>query len=62
MTGDPNGKAAWVRSAVDRYEAPLTRYAYAIVGDLERARDVVQDTFLRLCSQSSSRLNEHLAP
>ena len=62
MSSDSVGKAAWVRSAVHRYEAPLTRYAFAITGDVERARDVVQDTFLRLCSQSAARLNEHLAP
>ena len=62
MSGDSEGKAAWVQSVVQRYEAPLIRYAFAITGDLERARDVVQDTFLRLCSQSSARLNERLAP
>ena len=62
MSGDSDRNANWVRSALHRYEAPLTRYAYAITGDLEGARDVVQDTFLRLCSQSSAQLNEHLAP
>ncbi len=33
---------------VDRWERPLVRYALTITGDLEQARDVVQDTFLRL--------------
>jgi RNA polymerase sigma factor (sigma-70 family) len=32
---------------LDRYERPLIRYAQSIVGDLESARDVVQDTFIR---------------
>lgn len=32
---------------LDRYERPLVRYAHSIVGDLESARDVVQDTFIR---------------
>ena len=32
---------------LDRYERPLVRYALSIVGDLESARDVVQDTFIR---------------
>ena len=31
-----------------RYERPLVRYAFGILGDLEGARDVVQDTFIRL--------------
>jgi RNA polymerase sigma factor (sigma-70 family) len=33
---------------LDRYERPLVRYAMSIVGDLESARDVVQETFIRL--------------
>jgi RNA polymerase sigma factor (sigma-70 family) len=33
---------------LDRYERPLVRYALGIVGDLESARDVVQETFIRL--------------
>ena len=53
MTGDQNGedKHAWVRSAVARYEGPLTLYAARLLGDADRARDVVQDTFLKLCRQ-----------
>lgn len=31
-----------------RYERPLVRYALSIVGDLESARDAVQETFIRL--------------
>ena len=30
------------------YERPLVRYALSIVGDLESARDAVQETFIRL--------------
>jgi RNA polymerase sigma-70 factor (ECF subfamily) len=33
---------------LDRYERPLVRYALSIVGDLESARDVVQETFIKL--------------
>ena len=32
---------------LDRYERPLVRYACSIVGDLDSARDVVQDVFIR---------------
>lgn len=32
---------------LDRYERPLVRYAQSILGDLEAARDVVQETFIR---------------
>ena len=51
----------WIRSALAQYEGPLTRYAVHITGDIERARDVVQDTFLRLCSQKRSWVDDHLA-
>jgi RNA polymerase sigma-70 factor (ECF subfamily) len=61
MDTDETRQAEWVRAAVDRYAGPLTRYATLITGDLERARDVVQDTFVRLCAEKPNRLNAHLA-
>jgi RNA polymerase sigma-70 factor (ECF subfamily) len=51
----------WIASALEEYEHPLTRYAAHILGDVERAREVVQDTFLKLCRQDRSRLRDHLA-
>lgn len=51
----------WARSAVERYERPLTRYAARLMGDSERARDVVQDTFLKLCGQARDEVEPHLA-
>jgi DNA-directed RNA polymerase specialized sigma24 family protein len=44
MTPPP---ATDLRGLLDRYERPLIRYAQSIVGDVESARDVVQDTFIR---------------
>ena len=32
---------------LDRYERPLVRYAQSIVGDVENARDAVQEVFIR---------------
>lgn len=54
-------KDEWVAQALDRYERPLLSYAARIVGDIERARDVVQETFLRLCEADPERVNDHLA-
>jgi RNA polymerase sigma factor (sigma-70 family) len=51
----------WVRAALDRYEAPLIRYAMRITGNTEQARDVVQDTFLRLCTADRARIERRLA-
>lgn len=46
----------WIRRLVDDYEAPLIRYAARITGDVSRARDIVQDTFLRLCRESREQI------
>ena len=51
----------WIVNALDAHEAPLTRYAAWILGDLESSREVVQETFLRLCKQSESRIAPYLA-
>src|SRR5215218_9775445 len=51
----------WVRQAVARFERPLVRYALHITGDAERARDVVQETFLRLCDRDRHDVSPHLA-
>jgi RNA polymerase sigma-70 factor (ECF subfamily) len=51
----------WVRAAVAEYEQPLLRYAMRLTNDLERARDVVQDTFLRLCRQPRADIEARLA-
>lgn len=51
----------WLRSVMDQYEGPLLRYADRILGDVERAREVVQDTFLRLLKSDRGRNEDHLA-
>ena len=51
----------WFRSQIVEHEAPLLRYAARITGDADRARDVVQDTFLRLFEQERATLEGHVA-
>lgn len=55
-------KTEWIRSMLDQYEAPLMRYASRITGDVDRARDVVQETFLKLCEIDHASMNGRLAP
>lgn len=50
----------FIRSALEHYESPLVRYCYGLTGNLETARDVVQDTFLRLCEQPAEVVDGHL--
>src|SRR4051812_30204860 len=54
-------KALWIRTSLARYEAQLTRYAYRITHDLERAREVVQETFLKLWQADKALIEGHLA-
>jgi DNA-directed RNA polymerase specialized sigma24 family protein len=44
----PTPDALELTALLDRYERPLIRYAQSITGDLESARDVVQETFIKL--------------
>jgi RNA polymerase sigma factor (sigma-70 family) len=53
--------AEFARAALLAYERKLTRYAAHLTGDPEQAREVVQDTFLKLCSQKPSRIRQYLA-
>jgi RNA polymerase sigma-70 factor (ECF subfamily) len=53
--------AAFVRSAVERFQPQLLRYATRLLGDADRARDVVQDTFVRLLAQPNTEVEGHLA-
>src|SRR5258708_845972 len=58
----PQDDQQWIRQAVDRYEGPLTLYAARLLGgDVERARDVVQDAFLRLWEADRVSVDGHLA-
>lgn len=51
-----------IETAFARYERPLLSYAREITGDIETARDTVQETFLRLSKQNLPTLQDRLAP
>ena len=55
-------KSEWIAEAMDLYEARLLRYATWLMGDLDSAREVVQETFLRLCKeQRAAKIADYLA-
>src|SRR5438093_6709883 len=54
-------KSTWIVAAMDRYESHLVRYATWILGDVECAREVVQETFLRLCKEQPAQVGNYLA-
>ncbi|MEM6468433.1 MAG: sigma-70 family RNA polymerase sigma factor [Planctomycetota bacterium] len=47
---------AWISGLFREFEAPLMGYAVHLVGDRERASDIVQDTFVRLCKQPRNQI------
>jgi RNA polymerase sigma-70 factor (ECF subfamily) len=59
MTSDAH---PFFRETLDRYERPLIRYAHNLVGQLEDARDIVQDVFIKFSQCHASVDRERLAP
>jgi len=50
----------FIEQALSDYESPLIGYASTILNDLDLARDVVQDTFVRLCQQEVAKVEDNL--
>ena len=50
---NPGTRRQWVLAVLDRYEAPLVRYAARLLGDGDSAREAVQHAFLQLCERSA---------
>ena len=61
QSAQPAAHADWVRAALLQFEGPLLRYAMRVAGDLETARDVVQETFLKLCKEDRANVEGHLS-
>lgn len=62
MSDVPLGEAEWIRRVLDQHEAALLRYAVRLCGDADQARDVVQETFLRLCQAERGAVDGHIGP
>jgi RNA polymerase sigma factor (sigma-70 family) len=54
-------KENWINAAIERYENTLLKYSYSIVRDLDLARDVVQETFMRLSKQEQEKIDHYLS-
>lgn len=54
-------QSEFIKRALEQFESPLIHYALKLTGNVDRARDVVQDTFLKLCRQPWNSLDGNLA-
>ena len=59
--GDISGNSDWITPLLLKYEAALLRYAQRLVNCPDRARDVVQETFLKLCREPAVARETHIA-
>jgi RNA polymerase sigma factor (sigma-70 family) len=65
FTSHPNSRASshedsgFLERTFAEQQGPLTRYAARLLGDPDRARDVVQDTFVKLMAQPRDAINGH---
>jgi RNA polymerase sigma factor (sigma-70 family) len=59
---DTPSHTAWVQAALEAHEQRLLRYAFRMTRNADLARDVVQDTFLRLCTADRSAIEDYLLP
>ena len=53
-TADANADSERMEALIRRFEVPLVQFAARIIGDRERARDVVQETFLKFQRNGAS--------
>lgn len=53
-------KVEWIQEAMTRFQGPLLQFTQRMTGNLELARDVVQDAFLTLLHQDRARVEGHL--
>ena len=55
-----SGGDDWIKAAMAEHEGALLRYANHFVHDFDTARDIVQDTFLKLCRQDQDTIGPKL--
>jgi RNA polymerase sigma factor (sigma-70 family) len=58
MRSGQTAKPERFEEIVHRFEIPLVQYARRITGDMEQARDVVQETFLKFQRNGAPRLED----
>lgn len=52
----------WFDDTIQTYQSKLIAYATRILGDSDRAKDAVQDAFVKLYQSDRSKIQDHVAP
>ena len=60
-SNESGSNSEFIHRALERFESPLIHYAMRLTGNLDLARDLVQDTFLKLCRQPRDSISGNLA-
>lgn len=56
-----DSRRQWILEAYQAHQNRLERYALSLLGDLEAAREVVQETFVQLCRTEREKIDASLA-
>lgn len=62
MSEPASSRKEWIDGVLREHEGALLRYAVRLTGDIEQARDIVQETFLRLCRADAAAIENHVGP
>ncbi len=54
--------ADWVTQIFDQFEVRLVAYVHRRIGDLDLARDIVQEAFTKLCQESWPDIKDRAIP
>lgn len=60
ITSNPTAREKFIEQAMVDYQSALIGYASTVLNDIDLARDVVQDTFSRLCQQDPGKVRDNL--
>jgi RNA polymerase sigma factor (sigma-70 family) len=52
----------WAKNVAQRHHEALSRYAFGICRNRERAEDAVQETYVRLLKQDRRKIEAHIKP
>ncbi|TLD69626.1 sigma-70 family RNA polymerase sigma factor [Phragmitibacter flavus] len=59
---EPDPHQQFLLATLERYERPVIRYALSVVHDLDQARDIAQDVFIKLSRNLTTLDRTRIAP